>query len=433
MLLFSVSASITAQLQSNTASNPTPLACQKNIDQPMLPVFHIIGNVTKNPDSSIKLEAINDCSGVTFYEGIWHIWHQCCQSHWDHVISKDLIHWQRLPPPIQPATTRTWDGSISMLPKEDGGPLILYDAEDGKLGSGDRPIIGVARLTDPNDKYLMKFKRVDDNPIVMEGGPGAFPGQVWKNANHWNFIMQGKRYQSNDSKFHIWKNMGPFNGQGEHGGQWWIPFPGQADGTPAPAATTPNYIINIGGGDKYLWGNYHPENETFVPYVPSGATTPKTSELESAQGGWWGAQSANGRMFMIGWALGDYNGPAGPGIDFLTRLTLLREVNFDAKLGDLVSNPAPELANLRTGSIASEKLIALTPNTPYHIAGTAGGAAASADIELSFSVPASGSGKFGACVLGKPPGSAPFVPHWEIVPNSNAAFDKVGVPGNQAT
>ena len=48
-------------------------------------------------------------------------------------------------------------------------------------------------------------------------------------------------------------------------------------------------------------------------------------------------------MFMIGWALGDYHGPAGPGINFLTRLTLLREVNFDAKTANLVANPAGAL------------------------------------------------------------------------------------------
>ena len=29
--------------------------------------------------------------------------------------------------------------------------------------------------------------------------------------------MQGKRYQSNDSQFHTWDNMGTFNGQSEHG------------------------------------------------------------------------------------------------------------------------------------------------------------------------------------------------------------------------
>ena len=45
----------------------------------MLPTFHIIGNVTKNADGSIKLEAINDCSGVTYSNGIYHVWHQCCQ------------------------------------------------------------------------------------------------------------------------------------------------------------------------------------------------------------------------------------------------------------------------------------------------------------------------------------------------------------------
>ena len=48
-------------------------------------------------------------SGVTYYNGIYHVWHQCCQNHWDHAISKDLIHWQRLPPPIQPVTERTFD------------------------------------------------------------------------------------------------------------------------------------------------------------------------------------------------------------------------------------------------------------------------------------------------------------------------------------
>ena len=42
-----------------SAAGPTPLACQPNAEQPMLPVFHVIGNVTKNTDNSIKLEPIN--------------------------------------------------------------------------------------------------------------------------------------------------------------------------------------------------------------------------------------------------------------------------------------------------------------------------------------------------------------------------------------
>ena len=43
-----------------------PLACQPNAEQPMLPFYHIIGNVSKNSDGSIKVESINDASGVTY-------------------------------------------------------------------------------------------------------------------------------------------------------------------------------------------------------------------------------------------------------------------------------------------------------------------------------------------------------------------------------
>lgn len=115
-------------------------------------------------------------------------------------------------------------------------------------------------------------------------------------------------------------------------------------------------------------------------------------------GGWWGTQTANGRLMMIGWALGDYHGDAGPGINFLTRLTLLREVTFDTKTMNLVSNPVKELAGLRSGSLASEKGVALAANATHVVAGTGAGAAASADINITFSGITDGSA-FGACVL----------------------------------
>ena len=64
----------------------------------------------------------------------------------------------RLPPPIQPLKLKTWDGSVTDLPAADGGPVIIYDAQDGKLGvtgkAGDSPILGVARPADPTDKYV---------------------------------------------------------------------------------------------------------------------------------------------------------------------------------------------------------------------------------------------------------------------------------------
>ena len=57
------------------------------------------------------------------------------------------------------------------------GPTILYDAEDGKLGEFgefgaggraplDQPILGVARLADPNDKYASMPGKAQPKPMA---------------------------------------------------------------------------------------------------------------------------------------------------------------------------------------------------------------------------------------------------------------------------
>ena len=62
-------------------------------------------------------------------------------------------------------------------------------------------------------------------------------------------------------------------------------------------------------------------------------------------------------------------------------------MTYDLKTNDLVSNPVPELLSLRGASVASEQKVALAANSVHHVEKTAGGAAASADIEVNFTVP----------------------------------------------
>ena len=57
----------------------------------------------------------------------------------------------------------------------------------------DRPVLGVARLVDIDDKYLLNFSRAANNPVIFDGKPAAFPGQIWKNGDHYNMVMQGDR------------------------------------------------------------------------------------------------------------------------------------------------------------------------------------------------------------------------------------------------
>ena len=281
-----------------------------------------------------------------------------------------------------------------------GGPVILYDAQDGKTGSwgqdprtpDDRAILGVARLVDPRDKYLLLWARAENNPVNFTGAPIAFPGQVWRNGDHFNFLGQGQRFQTTDATFHSWTNMGTFDGIGEHSGQWTMPVPAQIGGAPPPAGA-PDMAINVNGGADYILGFYNAANESFAP---SGTV----AHLEGGGADWFGGQGGadnNNRMMIVGWAMPDYNGPAGPGITFLTRLTLVREVNYDAELKSLVANPLPELAGLRSGVLASERGVALGA-APHVVAGTGGGAAASADVNITFSG-LSQSSVFGACVL----------------------------------
>ena len=174
----------------------------------------------------------------------------------------------------------------------------------------------------------MTWTRADNNPVNFTGTPIAFPSPVWQNGDHWNFVGQGSRFQTSDPTFHSWTNMGAFVDGGDTSGQWWTTIPNQINGAPPPAGS-PNRAVNIGNGADFLLGTYYAENETFVPWSPAGEQPGRVAKLEGGSASWWGATGgadSNGRMMLIGWATPDFNGPAGPGIEFLTRLTGLREV-----------------------------------------------------------------------------------------------------------
>lgn len=203
----------------------TPNTCQPRSKHPFMPIYHIIGNVTTNDDGLVtNVESINDVSSVFLYKGIYHVFHQCCQNHWDHVVSKDLIHWTRLPPPIVPNMNPTsvphpdwydahgsWDGSLS-LPNEWNGitePVVVMTAVEGtppisekergktKHGyfahhfrntkfndtAGLRMGMAVVRATNASDPFLVSWTKDAKNPIHFESGainsPYDTPGQVF--------------------------------------------------------------------------------------------------------------------------------------------------------------------------------------------------------------------------------------------------------------
>ena len=52
-----------------------PNTCQPRSEHPLMPIYHIIGNVTSDAATGkvTRVEAINDISSVILYKGIYHI------------------------------------------------------------------------------------------------------------------------------------------------------------------------------------------------------------------------------------------------------------------------------------------------------------------------------------------------------------------------
>ena len=252
-----------------------PNTCQPRSRHPFMPIYHIIGNVTSSADGGVRqVEAINDVSSAFLYKGIYHVFHQCCQNHWDHVVSHDLVHWTRLPPPIVPNMNPTgvphpdwydahgsWDGSLS-IPRDassfPGGngitePVVLMTAVPGPAPPNTPPTVkdhitmAIVRPTEASDPFLLNWTKDANNPIHYKTAAGAkgtistpfdTPGQIWKNGDHWNYLVMGNRYTTKDPTFLSW-GLAPGKSSfasRENGGQWFSKIANLKDGSCAPSS-----------------------------------------------------------------------------------------------------------------------------------------------------------------------------------------------------
>jgi hypothetical protein len=392
------------------------------------PRFHILGNFTGGDGA--QPAAINDVSSIIEYKGVWHIFHQFGQCGWAHAVSRDLAHWKNLRYPLipgkptDPDAKGCWDGSLTMDAGVNGGhPVILYGTPGNEYN--------IARPADLDDAELTYWTKDATNPVsfINGSGPSWQPGQIWHSSDHLNFVAAGQRYFSEDLKtMHNWtalpRGAGGFP-SGGNGGQWFQRLPMTVDGTPAPAGS-PTHVISTSGrspGFPFVLGWYHAANESF--------TSGQVWNADAGSQFTWASMQLTGqhppRMMIVAWisasgisptpalpspsseAQGEegQTGPQGPN----SALSLMREIRFDVAIGNLVSNPVPELALLRNGTLFSQglKTLLLEPGTPgkLYTLPLVGGEAAGAtmDLETVFVVPkTAGALRFGMAVLASPTG-----------------------------
>ncbi|CAM6106224.1 unnamed protein product [Calypogeia fissa] len=152
---------------------------------------------------------MNDPNAPMYYKGYYHLFYQY-NPHgslwgdivWGHAVSTDLIHWQHLELAIMADqwydAAGAWSGSATIL--KDGTPAILYTgARDGGAPDGLIQTQELALPEDPSDPLLRKWKKVDNNPIIVNPAsikPQDFrdPTTAWlEDDGLWRIVVGAKR------------------------------------------------------------------------------------------------------------------------------------------------------------------------------------------------------------------------------------------------
>lgn len=276
---------------------------------PYRPLFHY----------TAQSHVINDPNGLLYYDGEYHLMHQYNihnHIHWGHAVSRDLIHWEHLPPALEPDTIgQIWSGSA----------VIDWNNTSG-LQTGKEPVF-VALFTynehvDSQQSQGLAYsndrgrtwRKYWGNPVLTSGGKKDFrdPKVFWLESGAcWVMVLacfdHVEFYQSENLL--TWRYSGEFGGgEGSPAGVWecpdlfclpvaekpdesrWVLVVSVNDGAPA-GGTGMQYFIGRFDGSRFENEN-SPETALWLDYGQdfyAGVT-------------WNGIPGADGRRLMIAWA-----------------------------------------------------------------------------------------------------------------------------------
>ena len=385
--------------------------CQAREVNPFMPLFHVMGNLTDGDGT--QPVAVNDVSSVVQWMGVLHVFHQFGQCGWAHALSHDGgVHWKNAHYPLTPDhdpkhtydQCGCWDGSLTLTTGVNGGsPVILYapqtsvpagrddsSSTQSRAGStsSDRPIMAVARPSDPSDPELRYWTKDAQNPV---SGAVSDMGQIWANGGRWDGMSGGQMFSSNDSALHTWYKQPMAHGfpRGGSGGQWFQELPRTVDGQLLPPGS-PTHLVSTGNGQVYSAGWYSPSNETWK-------TSAENLLLDSGQlngrGSYtWATLQCSGtprRCLSVAWvvpAAAAGPGPKSPN----SALSLVREVFWDtAGQGGLLKLPMEELGLLRNDTLYNGTVKLLGGTGELSTPALPAGAGDTIDLEASFGLDSS--------------------------------------------
>lgn len=297
----------------------------------------------------------NDPNGLGWFHGEWHLFHQhnpygvkWGNMHWNHAVSKDLVHWTELGDVLRP------DGIGSMF---SGSAVVDADNTAG-FGRGAQVLVYTA--AQKKDCQCLAYSldgrtyaKYDGNPVIPAFARGNRDPKVFWHRPSRKWVMalyaEDRKCHSvvifNSSDLKKWERTSVYHGgKIKENDRWLFECPGleelKIEGEDKTA-----WVV-WGAGDEYAVGDF--DGRTFRPFeerLPG-----------SAYSGWgkspyYAAQAFNGvpdgRALWIAW----FRLPRRDGAAYTHTFSLPQELSLrrTEKGLRLVRRPARELASLRTG------------------------------------------------------------------------------------
>ena len=210
---------------------------------------------------------INDPNGLVDYKGEYHLFHQYNineQIYWGHAVSKDLVHWKRLPKAIAPDKIgQIWSGS-AVVDEENQRMVAFFTYSEHETK---RQSQGVAFSYDKGRTW----EKYSGNPILTDSREDFRDPKVFRYEEKCVMILSGGDcvllYESKDL-IH-WNQISSFKGNQEsHTGVWecpdlfpmivetteekkWVLTVSVNDGSPA-GGTGMQYFVGEFDGQKFI-------------------------------------------------------------------------------------------------------------------------------------------------------------------------------------
>ncbi|MGD7009076.1 glycoside hydrolase family 32 protein [Metabacillus sp. 84] len=145
---------------------------------------------------------INDPNGLIQFNGEYHVFYQhhpfsadWGPMYWGHVKSKDLVHWEQLPPALAPYEEYDRDGCFSGSAVNDNGMLTLIYTGNVWLDEEKKELKQVQCLARSKDGIT--FIKEKENPVLdeipLEGSSHFRDPKVWREGTAWYMVLGSQK------------------------------------------------------------------------------------------------------------------------------------------------------------------------------------------------------------------------------------------------